>query len=93
MRNGVQTISVAVTPSGYSPARIALRAGVPARIVFTRTVDGGCVQSVKAPELGVAQTALPLGRPVAVSFTPGTAGTFSFACASGMVRGAVIVRS
>jgi len=91
MEAGVQVADIAVEAEGFRPERVALRAGVPARLVFTRKTDGTCATNVQAPTLGVAETALPLGEPVAVTFTPSEAGTFVFGCGMDMVKGAVIV--
>lgn len=93
MEDGVQVVEMTVDEKGYRPAALALQAGVPARIVFTRTSDGTCTKEVHAPALGVPKTALPLGEPVAVTFTPSEAGTFTIACGMDMSEAAVIVRS
>ena len=90
---GVQVAEVTVGPSGFEPVAVALRAGVPARLVFMRTTNETCATEVQAPSLGVGRTPLPLGEPVAVRFTPGEAGAFGFACGMDMVEGALIVRS
>ena len=93
MEGGVQTAEVAVGAGGYEPASVALRAGVPARLVFTRTTDDSCGETVHAEALGVAETRLPLGQPVTVEFTPDEAGRFTFACGMDMMEGTVVVRS
>jgi hypothetical protein len=92
LRGRVQVVGVRVGASGFKPARIALRAGVPARLVFTRTARSTCAVQVEVPAFGVPKTDLPLGRPVAVEFTPREAGEFAFACGMGMERGALLVR-
>ena len=93
MEGGVQTAEIAVGAEGYEPASVALRAGVPARLVFTRTTDDSCGTEVGSEALGVPETPLPLGRPVAVEFTPGEGGRFTFACGMDMLTGTVVVRS
>lgn len=93
MEGGIQTAAITVGADGYTPTSVALRAGVPARLVFTRTTDDTCGTDVHAPALGVARTPLPLGRPVAVAFTPGEAGRFTFACGMDMLEGTIVVRS
>lgn len=93
MEGGVQTAEIAVGAEGYEPASVELRAGVPARLVFTRTTDDTCGKTVHAEALGVVRTRLPLGRPVSVEFTPDEAGRFTFACGMDMMEGTVVVRS
>ncbi|HLT45967.1 MAG TPA: cupredoxin domain-containing protein [Rubricoccaceae bacterium] len=91
MEGGVQVVEIAVGPTGYAPASIALRAGVPARLVFTRTVEGDCAEQVESPALGIPKTDLPLNEPHAVEFTPTESGTFGFTCGMGMMEGTVLV--
>ena len=91
VEDGVQTVAVTVGPDGFAPDRVALRAGVPARLVFTRTTDRTCATEVQVPALGVGKTALPLDEAVAVTFTPTEAGTFAFTCGMGMMRGTLVV--
>ncbi len=93
MEGDVQVVEIAVTPSGYTPSSVLLRAGVPARLLFTRTEDGGCAQQVKAPDLGVRATDLPLNEAVVVAFTPSEAGTFAFTCGMDMLSGQIVVQS
>jgi plastocyanin domain-containing protein len=93
MEDGVQIVEIAVEATGYSPASIQLQAGVPARLVFTRTVEGDCPSQVQAPALGIAPTALPLDEPFAVEFTPAEAGQYGFTCGMEMMEGTILVRS
>jgi plastocyanin domain-containing protein len=94
LEGGVQVVEIAVDTTGFTPRAVELRAGVPARLVFTRTTDGTCATEVASPALGIPTTDLPLDRPTAVAFTPDEAGTFAFACGMDeMVEGAVVVRS
>lgn len=93
MIDGVQVVEITVTPAGYSAKQIALEAGVPTRLVFTRTVDGGCMHQVQIPHFGVEATDLPLDEAVAIEFTPDEGGTFSFACGMDMMMGTLLVRS
>lgn len=91
--DGVQVVEITVAPRGYSVDRIDLKAGIPTRLVFTRTVDGGCVGKVQAPDLGIEKTPLPLGEPVAIEFTPTESGEYSFACGMGMLEGMLLVKA
>ena len=91
--DGVQTIGITVGQMGYEPGVIELAAGVPARLVFTRTVESACAEEVQVPAFGVEPTDLPLNEPVAIEFTPTEAGEFAFVCGMDMMRGQLVVRS
>jgi hypothetical protein len=93
VENGVQTVNVTVGPGGFAPDTVRLEAGVPARLVFTRTVDSECSSQVRIPAFAVPATDLPLGEPVVVEFTPAEGGTFEFVCGMDMQRGSIMVRS
>jgi len=86
-----QTAKVLVTEQGYEPAKVTLRAGVPARITFVRTSDKTCGTEVVFPSLNIKR-ALPLNEPVVIEFTPATSGDIAFACGIDMFHGTVVVR-
>jgi len=87
----VQKAQVAVTQKGYQPASLMLRAGVPARITFTRKTDATCATEVVFPDDKVTKP-LPLNKPVVVAFTPKKKGTYAFTCGMKMFKGKVVVR-
>lgn len=89
----VRTVKVTVGPKGFEPTRVELKAGVPARLIFTRTTDATCATQIQAPDFGIKKTDLPLNKPITLSFTPEKGGTFSFACGMGMLKGAIVVKS
>jgi plastocyanin domain-containing protein len=91
--DGVQVIAVTVGDRGYEPARVAFTAGIPARMVFTRTVDNACAEQIAAPDFDVEPVDLPLDTPVAIEFTPTETGTYAFACGMDMMRGRIVVSS
>lgn len=93
LEDGVQVVEVEAGPMGYRPASVALDAGVPARIVFTRTVESECSSQITVPAFGVPATDLPLNEPVAVEFTPDESGEFEFVCGMEMQRGALLIQS
>lgn len=92
VEDGVQVAEV-IVGANFEPDAISLEAGVPARLVFTRTTDQTCVTEVKVPAFDVGPVALPLNEPVAVEFTPDEAGTFAFVCGMDMVSGSLVVQS
>ena len=91
MEDGVQVVDVEAGVT-FSPDRIRLVAGVPARLVVTRTVENTCITQVKVPAYDVGPVDLPLGEPVAVEFTPTEAGDVSFTCGMDMVSGQIVVQ-
>lgn len=93
MEDGVQVVEVTIGQMGYSPQEIELQAGVPARLVFTREIEGDCPSQVQVPAFGIEPTPLPMNEPVAVEFTPEAAGTFRFVCGMEMMEGTLVVES
>lgn len=93
MEDGVQVVEIEAGPMGYRPGSVALEAGVPARLVFTRTVDSACSERVKIPAFDVPETGLPMNEPVAIEFTPTEDGDFEFVCGMDMQRGGIMIRS
>lgn len=91
MVDGVQIIEVEAGTMGFAPKKIALEAGIPARLVFTRTVESACSEQVQIPALGVEKTDLPLNEPVAIEFTPEKGGSFTFVCGMDMQTGTLLV--
>ena len=92
MMDGVQVINVAVYDTGYSPANIGFKAGVPARIIFDQHGTTPCAWDVKSPDLGIGLTELPKMKRTTVEFTPEKGGTYSFTCGMDMLRGSILVR-
>jgi RND family efflux transporter MFP subunit len=85
-----QAVKIAVTEKGYEPARVSVRAGVPARLTFTRTTDKTCGTEVVFPSLNIRR-ALPLNEPVTIEFTPAKTGEIAFVCGMNMLNGIVVV--
>jgi plastocyanin domain-containing protein len=87
----VQSVRINITERGYQPASFGLRKDIPARITFVRKTEDECGREIVIPAYNIRRE-LPVNKPVAVSFTPRKAGSFSFACGMDMMRGKVIVR-
>jgi pyruvate/2-oxoglutarate dehydrogenase complex dihydrolipoamide acyltransferase (E2) component len=87
----IQSAKIVVNEQGFEPAKIALRAGTPARLTFVRTTEKTCGTEVVFPSLNIKR-ALPLNEPVVIEFTPAKAGEIAFACGMNMLRGAVVVQ-
>ena len=87
----LQTATVKVSSEGFTPARLELKAGVPARLTFLRVDENNCGTEVLFPSLGIRK-ALPLNQPVVVEFTPRSGQSLDFTCGMGMLKGRVVVR-
>ena len=86
----VQEANITVTDASFDPQRVTLKAGVPARLTFTRTSDKTCATAVVFPTLNIRRD-LPLNQPVVIEFTPARAGDTTFACGVNMLKGVVAV--
>jgi plastocyanin domain-containing protein len=75
---------------GYSPSRVRLRAGKPARLVFDRREDSSCSEELVIPDLGVRQF-LPAHQRTGIDLPSPRAGTYEFTCGMGMLRGTLVV--
>lgn len=87
----VQNAKIVAAEQGYEPAKVSLRAGVPARLTFVRTSDKTCGTEIVFPSLNIKR-ALPLNEPVLIEFTPAKAGDIEFACGMNMLKGVVVVQ-
>lgn len=86
---GIQETHI-VVKGGYSPDTIALRAGMPVRLVFDRQEADPCSERVVIDAFGVSAE-LPSGEETVVEFTPESPGEYEFACQMGMLRGKLVV--
>lgn len=89
LQDGAQTASVTITDKGFEPASLKLKAGVPAKVSFTRKTDETCAKEVVLKDYGINQK-LPLNETVIVEFTP-RKGEFAFGCGMNMLKGKLIV--
>jgi RND family efflux transporter MFP subunit len=87
----VKNLKIIVNEQGYEPAKITLRAGVPARLTFLRTTDKTCGTEVVFPSLNIKR-ALPLNEAVVIEFTPAKSGDIAFVCGMNMLHGAIVVQ-
>jgi cobalt-zinc-cadmium efflux system membrane fusion protein len=85
-----QAVRVTVDDKGFEPSRLALKAGVPARITFVRTTDQTCATSVVIAGLNIRRE-LPLNQPVTIEMTPKT-GEVAFACGINMFHGTIVAQ-
>lgn len=86
---GMQQVVIRVE-GGYSPARVKLRAGQPARLVFDRREDSSCSEEVVIPGFGIRRF-LPAHQRTGVELPASKAGVYEFTCGMGMLRGSLVV--
>jgi plastocyanin domain-containing protein len=88
---GIQEITVTVD-GGYEPSQIVVQAGQKVRLNFDRKDASSCLEEVRFPDFGIAQS-LPLNRVTSIEFTPEKPGRYEFTCGMNMFRGIVEVQS
>jgi plastocyanin domain-containing protein len=93
MVDGVQVVRITVENTGYTPNKIRLKQGIPARIIFNQHADTECASHVQIPSMNIKETELPKGKQTAVEFTPGKNGEFTFTCGMEMLEGTILVQS
>ena len=64
-------------------------AGVPLRLVVTRTSDNTCAKEIVIPSLDET-VRLPLNRPAEIMIPPQEKGSLTFACGMNVFRGRLL---
>ncbi|RPI20451.1 MAG: hypothetical protein EHM70_26485 [Chloroflexota bacterium] len=91
---GVQELTLVVTPGGYTPVRFSVKQGVPVRLIFRQLGQVGCGNVLIFPIDSQNSTALTLETPEdkeVLDFTPTQTGEFQFTCSHQMYRGVMVV--
>ncbi len=89
MENGVQLLSMKVTPMSYEPQNLTVRAGIPVRWTIDGSEAAGCTSVLVVPELAISRALNP-GTNI-VEFTAPKRGHLAFSCSMGMVHGSITV--
>lgn len=93
-QEGVQEFTLVVTPGGYDPLRIQLKAGVPVKMNFRAIGQVGCGKELIFP---IADNQVLEGKLKTeadndlLEFTPQQPGSFEFHCSHQMYRGLLTV--
>jgi plastocyanin len=85
----VQEVSMAVTPYGYEPRNLTIKAGVPVRWKIDGSGASGCTSVMTIPVLNISEP-LRQGENI-IEFTATQKGQLAFMCSMGMVRGSFTV--
>ncbi len=86
----VQTINITVS-GGYTPNRVILNKGVPAKLIFTRQDASSCFEEVVLPDFGIKAT-LPVNQDYEIEIQPDAAGSYHYTCGMHMFSGEIIVK-
>ena len=92
--NGVQELTLVVTPGGYSPLRFSVKKGVPVRLIFRQLGQVGCGNELIFPADPTSPVSVTLKSPddqQVIEFTPQQTGDFQFFCSHQMYRGVMTV--
>ncbi|HSA99065.1 MAG TPA: hypothetical protein VLE49_00330 [Anaerolineales bacterium] len=92
--DGVQEVTLVVSPEGYSPVHFAVKKDVPVRLIFRQLGQVGCgnelivqLETRKSAKLILASET----DKKVLEFTPGEAGEFAFNCPHLIYRGLMTV--
>ena len=91
---GVQELTLVVTPGGYSPIRFSVKKGIPFRLTFRQLGPVGCGNQLTLPTDSRNSLSLELegdGDKQVAEFTPQEGGALQFHCAHTMYRGIMTV--
>ena len=90
LRGGVQEVTVTVK-GGYSPDIIEVERGKPVQLSFYRDEENSCSEELLMPDFSIRRD-LPAFKTTLVELLPEKAGTFTFTCGMGMLRGSLVVK-
>jgi hypothetical protein len=85
-KDGIQEVTINISDSGYSPANIRLKMGIPVKVTLKTENTFGCARAFVVPSLNIQKT-LPKTGVDSFGFTPNKTGQISFTCSMGMYRG------
>ncbi len=88
-RYGYQEIRMDVTRKGFEPNRFVLKKGVPVKWLINGKEINSCNNAIQAPKLGLSFN-VKQGTQT-IGFIPEQAGTISWSCWMGMIRGVFVV--
>ncbi len=93
--DGIQEVTLVVTPGGYSPLRFSVRQGVPVHLIFRQLGPVGCGNELIFPADPENPSSLRLDSAQdkqELTFIPQEPGEFLFYCSHQMYRGVLTVR-
>jgi hypothetical protein len=91
---GVQELTLVVTPGGYDPLRFQVRKDVPVRVTFRQLGQVGCGNELILPYSSTQKASAHLysmSDAEVIEFTPTEVGEYQFQCSHTMYRGLMTV--
>ncbi|GAD87047.1 MULTISPECIES: sulfite exporter TauE/SafE family protein [Nocardia] len=88
--DGIQTVTVTARTGAYSPANIAVQAGLPTTLVVQTNGTQGCIRSLVIPSLDI-QKILPRTGQTRIELGLLAPGRLDYACGMGMYTGHLTV--
>jgi len=89
--DGKQQSVTIVVDGGYTPNRIQLQKGLPAKLVFLRKDGSSCFDEVVLPDFGVSSK-LPVNKEHIIEIQPDKAGRYTYSCGMHMFFGEINVK-
>jgi len=86
--DGVQRVVVTVSDTGYSPAVVRVKAGVPTQLTFRTDGTQGCTRSLVVPSLKIGRQ-LPATGDTTLDLGQLAPGRLRYTCGMGMYSGTV----
>ena len=89
VKDGIQTVTVNVTPGSYEP--VTVKVGIPVKLIFhaEKGSINGCNGTINIPKYNIEQELQEGDKEV--DFTPTATGTISYSCWMGMIRSTINV--
>ena len=84
--DNLQSTTITVTNSGYSPQNITLKKGIPTRLKLITSNVQSCSRAFTIPGLNIEKV-LPTTGETIIEFTPKETGPLAFSCSMGMYTG------
>ncbi len=85
-----QEMSLAITSSGYSPARLTAKQGIPIKLHLQSNNAYSCASAFRIPSLGIVVNMQP-SETKTVEIPAQSAGQIAFTCSMGMYKGVITV--
>lgn len=89
-QNGMQKVDIQALNNGYSPARVAVKVGVPVQLTVSTSETYTCAAAFVFREFGIS-TFLEATDSKSFTFTPTRKGKFTYSCSMGMYTGVMEV--
>jgi plastocyanin len=83
-------VKMEVTPTGYSPNVIRVKKGAAVKLAVHNPLENSCLSTLNMPDFGLNNINLKTGT-TNLSFTPTSAGEYTFSCGMNMFKGKIIV--